>query len=131
LMAAKALRDATWPDPERRRAGRVVHGESDLLPGLVVDRYADVLSVQTLVEATEARREMFASLLETQWSPRAIVERNDAKVRAHEGLPLRKGMLRGSPPGPVEFLEGEVLLVADPLYRQQTGSHLYTAMNRS
>jgi len=130
LSGAKALRDATWPDPERRRAARVVHGESDLLPGLIVDRYADVLSVQTLIEATEARREMFASLLEAQWSPRAIVERNDAKVRAHEGLPLRKGMLRGSPPGPVEFLEGEVRLVADPLEGQKTGAFLDQAENR-
>src|SRR3954466_4618466 len=115
LQAAKDLREAARPDPERIRAARIVHGDSDLLPGLMVDRYADVLSVQTLIEATEARREMFAAILEAQWSPRAIVERNDAKVRAHEGLPLRKGMLRGDPPGPVEFLEGEVRLVADPL----------------
>ena len=63
LSAAKALRDAAEPDPERVRAARVVHGESDLLPGLVVDRYAGVLSVQTLIEATDARREMFASML--------------------------------------------------------------------
>jgi 23S rRNA (cytosine1962-C5)-methyltransferase len=130
LAAAKALRDATWPDPDRRRAARIVHGESDLLPGLIVDRYAGVLSVQTLIEATEARREMFAAILEAQWSPRAIVERNDAKVRAHEGLPLRKGMLRGDPPGPVEFLEGEVRLVADPLLGQKTGAFLDQAENR-
>src|SRR3954467_12450858 len=93
LAAAKALRDATWPDPERRRAARVVHGESDLLPGLIVDRYADVLCVQTLIEATEARRDLFVELLAKLWEPRAIVERNDGKVRAHERLPLRKGVL--------------------------------------
>jgi 23S rRNA (cytosine1962-C5)-methyltransferase len=130
LAAAKALRDAAQPDPERVRAARVVHGESDLLPGLIVDRYAGVLSVQTLIEATDARRELFASMLEGLWSPRAIVERNDAKVRAHEGLPLRKGMLRGNTPGAVEFLEGEVRLVADPLEGQKTGAFLDQAENR-
>jgi len=130
LAAAKDLRDAAQPDPGRLRAARVVHGESDLLPGLVVDRYADVLSVQTLIEATDARRELFASMLESLWTPRAIVERNDAKVRAHEGLPLRKGMVRGAPPGAVEFLEGEVRLVADPLEGQKTGAFLDQAENR-
>ena len=69
-------------------------------------------------------------MLEALWSPRAIVERNDAKVRAHEGLPLRKGMLRGTPPGAVEFLEGEVRLVADPLEGQKTGAFLDQAENR-
>jgi 23S rRNA (cytosine1962-C5)-methyltransferase len=130
LAAAKELREAARPDPERVRAARVVHGESDLLPGLVVDRYADVLSVQTSIEATDARREMFASMLETLWKPRAIVERNDGKVRTHEGLPLRKGMLRGAAPGAVEFVEGEARLVADPLEGQKTGAFLDQAENR-
>src|SRR5205814_6027960 len=92
----------------RQRACRLVHGEADLLPGLVVDRYADCLSVQTLIEATDARRDLFADLLQRLFAPRAIVERNDVRVRAHEGLEQRKGMLRGSDPGAVEFLEGEV-----------------------
>src|SRR6185369_346715 len=55
IAEAVALRDTTRPDPERRNAGRLVHGEADLLPGLVVDRYADCLAVQTLIEATDAR----------------------------------------------------------------------------
>ena len=130
LSQARALRDAVAPDPERRRASRVVHGEADLLPGLVVDRYADCLVVQTLIEATDARRDLFAGLLQELWTPRAIVERNDVKVRAHEGLPLRKGMLRGEEPGPVEFLEGEVRLVADLLEGQKTGAFLDQAENR-
>jgi 23S rRNA (cytosine1962-C5)-methyltransferase len=130
LSRAVALREAFAPDPERRRAARVVHGEADLLPGLIVDRYADCLSVQTLIEATDGRRELFAKLLQDLLHPRAIVERNDAKVRAHEGLPMRKGMLAGSPPGPVEFLEGEVTLVADPLEGQKTGAFLDQAENR-
>ena len=130
LSQAKALRDAIAPDPELRHAGRIVHGEADLLPGLVVDRYADCLVVQTLIEATDARRELFAELLQQLCTPRAIVERNDVKVRAHEGLPQRKGMLRGTPPGPVEFTEGEVRLIADLVEGQKTGAFLDQAENR-
>ena len=130
LAQAIALREAARPDPERQRATRLVHGESDLLPGLIVDRYADYLSIQTLTEATDARRELFASLLETLLAPRAIVERNDVKVRAHESLPLRKGVLRGTLPGPIEFLEGEVRLVADLFEGQKTGAFLDQSENR-
>jgi len=130
LAQARALRETAAPDPELRHAGRVVHGEADLLPGLVVDRYGDCLVVQTLIEATDARRELFADLLQELWKPRAIVERNDVKVRAHEGLPARKGLLRGADPGPVEFLEGEVKLVADLLEGQKTGAFLDQAENR-
>ena len=130
LAQARALREAAAPDPELRHAGRVVHGEADLLPGLVVDRYGDCLVMQTLIEATDARRELFADLLQELWKPRAIVERNDVKVRAHEGLPSRKGLLRGAEPGPVEFLEGEVKLVADLLEGQKTGAFLDQAENR-
>jgi 23S rRNA (cytosine1962-C5)-methyltransferase len=125
-----ALREDIRPDPERRRAARLVHGEADLLPGLVVDRYADCLSVQTLIEATDAGREMFADLLQRLAKPRAIVERNDVRSRAHEGLPQRKGMLRGPDPGPVEFLEGDVKLLADLLGGQKTGAFLDQAENR-
>jgi 23S rRNA (cytosine1962-C5)-methyltransferase len=130
LARAKALRDTVRPDPERRRAARVVHGESDLLPGLIVDRYADCLSVQTMIEATDARRDLFVELLAKLWEPRAIVERNDVKVRAHEGLPLRKGVLRGTDPGEVEFLEGDVRLVANLLEGQKTGAFLDQSENR-
>jgi len=130
LALAKALRDASAPDPERKRAARLVHGEADLLPGLVVDRYADCLTLQTLIEATDSRRQLFAKLLDDLHAPRAIVERNDVKVRAHEGLPLRKGMLRGEPPGAVEFLEGDVRLTADLLEGQKTGAFLDQSENR-
>ncbi|HUJ28091.1 MAG TPA: class I SAM-dependent rRNA methyltransferase [Myxococcales bacterium] len=129
LEQAIALRRASAPDPDRRRAQRLVHGEADLLPGLVVDRYADCLGVQTLTEATDSRRELLATLLHQLENPRAIVERNDVRVREHEGLPLRKGMLRGDPPGRVEFLEGEVRLVADLLEGQKTGAFLDQAEN--
>ena len=130
LRRALSLREIALPDPERRRAVRLVHGDADLLPGLIVDRYGDCLAVQTLTQATDSRRELFASLLDELLSPRAIVERNDVRIRDHEGLPQRKGMLRGEPPGPVGFLEGEVLLVADLLEGQKTGAFLDQSENR-
>jgi 23S rRNA (cytosine1962-C5)-methyltransferase len=129
IAQAVELRETIRPDPERRGAARLVHGEADLLPGLVVDRYADCLSIQTLIEATDARRELFADLLQAQLAPRAIVERNDVKVRAHEGLAQRKGILRGALDGPVEFLEGEVRLSADLLEGQKTGAFLDQSEN--
>ncbi len=129
ILQAAALREAVRPDPERRQACRVVHGEADFLPGLIVDRYADCLSIQTLTEATDQRREMLASVLQRVLKARAVAERNDVKVRAHEGLPLRKGMLRGQSPGPVEFREGEVTLIADLLEGQKTGAFLDQAEN--
>jgi len=130
LAQAIALREIVRPDPARRGAARLVHGEADLLPGLIVDRYTDCLTLQTLIEATDARRNLFADLLQRLLAPRAIVERNDVRVRAHEGLEQRKGMLRGADPGPVEFLEGEVKLVADLLAGQKTGAFLDQAENR-
>jgi len=130
LAQAIALREIVRADPARRGAARLVHGEADLLPGLIVDRYADCLTLQTLIEATDARRNLFADLLQRLLAPRAIVERNDVRVRAHEGLEQRKGMLRGADPGPVEFLEGEVKLAADLLSGQKTGAFLDQAENR-
>ncbi len=130
IAAAASLREAMRPDPQRERACRVVHGEADFLPGLIVDRYADCFTIQTPTEATDGRRELFARIVQKLFKPRAIVERNDAKVRAHEGLPLRKGLLFGADPGPVAFREGEVTLLADLLAGQKTGAFLDQAENR-
>jgi 23S rRNA (cytosine1962-C5)-methyltransferase len=129
LERAIKLREQFRPDPERKFATRLVHGEADGLPGLVVDRYADCLSIQTLTEATELRREALADLLQKLLNPRAIVERNDVKVRAHEGLPLVKRVLRGAIDKPVEYREGDVLLQADLLEGQKTGAFLDQAEN--
>ncbi len=129
LRAAIALRETVRPDPERRKGVRLVHGEADLLPGLVVDRYADCLSLQTLTEATDARKELIVELLQRILSPRAIVERNDVRSREHEGLEQKTGLLAGTLPGPVAYLEGDVQLTADLLAGQKTGAFLDQAEN--
>lgn len=121
LDAADALRRRALPD---ETTYRVVHGEADLLPGLVVDRYGDFLSVQFLVPGMEARKELLVELLTELLHPRGIVNRSDVGVRALEGLPQEKGVLRGELPGPVSFHEGLVRVRADLLEGQKTGAFL-------
>ncbi len=121
LAAADALRRRALPD---ETAYRVVHGEADLLPGLVVDRFGDCLSVQFLHKATEQRKTLFTELLLDLFKPRAIVNRSDANVRKLEGLQPEKGVLHGTLNGPVTYREGHVTLEADLLTGQKTGAFL-------
>src|SRR5262252_1190900 len=74
-------------------AYRLVHAEGDLLPGLIIDRYGDCFALQTLTRGMEALKAMWAELLVEEFHPRLIVERNDAKVRQLEGLPMIIGSL--------------------------------------
>jgi 23S rRNA (cytosine1962-C5)-methyltransferase len=95
------------------QAYRVVHGEGDGLPSLVVDRYGDYLCVQTLSQGTErAKPEIVAALVELL-KPRGIVERNDPKVRTLEGLEQTVSVLHGEVPERVEISEGDVRLAVD------------------
>jgi 23S rRNA (cytosine1962-C5)-methyltransferase len=103
---------------------RAVHGESDLLPGLVADRYGDVAVIQTLVPGTDRRKELLAALLAKELGLRAVLERNDVRVRELEGLAQVKGVLLGQDPGPVEVNEGRVHLRLDLLTGQKTGTFL-------
>jgi 23S rRNA (cytosine1962-C5)-methyltransferase len=105
-------------------AYRVVHGEGDELPSLVVDRYGDYLSIQTLSQATErAKPEILAALVDIL-APRGIVERNDPKVRVLEGLEPVVSVLYGEVPDVVEVGEGDVRLRVDLRRGQKTGIFL-------
>jgi 23S rRNA (cytosine1962-C5)-methyltransferase len=121
LASAVALRRALFGDEQ---ALRLVHGEADLLPGLVADRYGDVAVLQTLVPGTDRRKGLVAEWLSATLGLRAVLERNDVRVRELEGLPQAKGVLRGADPGPVVYREGEVRLEADLLQGQKTGAFL-------
>ncbi len=121
LEQATALREQLFP---RETGLRLVHGEADLLPGLVVDRYGDVAVVQTLVPGVDRLKPFLADLLWNAFGLRSVVERNDVRVRQLEGLPLHKGVLRGVEPGPVEHREGQVRLRLDVLEGQKTGAFL-------
>ena len=127
LASALALRARVFPAAS---AARLAHGEADLLPGLVVDRYGDVVVIQTLVPATDRRKQLLAEILWRTLEPRSIVERNDVKVRELEGLPLVKGVVRGEEPGPIEYREGEARMRLDVLGGQKTGAFLDQRENR-
>jgi 23S rRNA (cytosine1962-C5)-methyltransferase len=121
LSSAIALRERVFG---AERFLRLVHGEADLLPGLVVDRYGDAAVLQTLVPATDRRKALIADLLANALGLRSVVERNDVRVRELEGLAQTKGVVRGEPPGPVEYREGEVRMRLDLLAGQKTGAFL-------
>jgi len=127
LSSAAALRERAFGSEENVR---LVHGEADLLPGLVIDRYGDVAVMQTLVPATDRRKGLFADLLWNAFPLRSIVERNDVKVRELEGLPPQKGVVRGVEPGPLAYREGEVRMRLDVLSGQKTGAFLDQRENR-
>jgi 23S rRNA (cytosine1962-C5)-methyltransferase len=115
-----------------RRAGlereadafRLVYSEGDLLPSLIVDRYADVLVVQTLSQGTESLKGMLVELLVEELAPRAVVERNDVRVRALEGLPTLAGVLYGDAPEELEVTQHGVRFRVAPLGGQKTGAFL-------
>ncbi len=121
LAAADALRRHVYPG---ETTYRVVHGEADLLPGLVVDRFGDWLSVQLLIKGTEQRKAMLAELLAEQLGCKGIVNRSDSTVRHLEGLAPEKGLLRGEAPPALTYREGAVELEVDLLSGQKTGAFL-------
>jgi len=105
-------------------AYRLVHGEGDLLPSLIVDRYGDYLVVQTLSQGTERAKDEIVAILEDLLHPRGVIERNDPKVRALEGLDQRVSVLAGEVPEVVEVNEGDVRLRVDLHRGQKTGLFL-------
>ncbi|HLY18825.1 MAG TPA: class I SAM-dependent rRNA methyltransferase [Bryobacteraceae bacterium] len=105
-------------------AYRVVHGEGDLLPALVVDRYADFLVLQTLNQGMDRARDWIVSSLVDLFAPRGIVARNDAPVRAKEALPLESAVVHGEVPDTVEICMNGLRLQADLLRGQKTGIFL-------
>jgi 23S rRNA (cytosine1962-C5)-methyltransferase len=90
LRAAARWRERVVMDTD---AYRLVHAEGDLLPGLIIDRYGDCFAVQTLTRGMEALKAMWTELLVEEFHPRLIAERNDAKVRQLEGLPMINSLL--------------------------------------
>ncbi len=105
-------------------AYRVVHGEADLLPALVVDRYGDYLAVQTLDQGMDAAKQTIASCLEEIFTPLGIVARNDVAVRAKESLPLEMTVLSGALPGAAPVEMNGLKLSADLMHGQKTGIYL-------
>ncbi|MHB0923033.1 MAG: class I SAM-dependent rRNA methyltransferase [Bellilinea sp.] len=117
------------PDSETN-AIRLVHAESDGLPGVVVDRYADVLVVQILTSGAEFWRETIVDALAAITGVRHIFERSDVDVRKLEGLPPRTGVLKGTDPGLVEIRENGLRFQVDIVHGQKTGFYIDQRRNR-
>ena len=106
-------------------AARLVFSESDGLPGLIVDRYADVLVIQLLTAPWESRRDMLVEALKKLLHPKTIWERSDVDARRHEGLEPRKGLVHGAPlSGPIPFKEEKMRFLADVENGHKTGFYL-------
>jgi 23S rRNA (cytosine1962-C5)-methyltransferase len=105
-------------------AYRLVHGEGDQLPGLVIDRYGDYFTLQTLDQGMDRVKSEIVSCLEELFRPKAIVERNDVSVRKRESLPLESGVLAGEAPEAVVVEMNGLKLYADLLHGQKTGIFL-------
>ena len=111
-------------------AYRLVYSEGDLLPSLIVDVYDQVLVLQTLSQGTEAIKNELTELLVEEFAPRAIIERNDMRVRELEGLEMIAGPLYGDCPEEIQVVQHGVRFIVSPLLGQKTGSFLDQRENR-
>jgi 23S rRNA (cytosine1962-C5)-methyltransferase len=111
-------------------AYRVVHGEADLLPSLIVDRYGDYLVVQTLSQGMDRLLPVVVNALNEQLRPRGILARNDPRSRLLEGLEQRVDVLSGEVPDAVTVHEGGVEYDVDLRRGQKTGLFLDQRENR-
>ncbi len=121
IEAAAAFRDRVVQNSD---AYRLVHAEADLLPALIIDRYADVFVLQTLNQSMDRLKPRIAEIVRDMFAPRAIVERNDAPVRKLEALSQSKGVLQGLVDEPVAVRMNGLDLRADVLGGQKTGVFL-------
>jgi 23S rRNA (cytosine1962-C5)-methyltransferase len=111
-------------------AFRLVHGEADLLPSLIVDRYGDLLVVQTLSQGMEKLTPVIVNILNDIVRPRGILARNDPRARVLEGLEQRVHVLSGDVPATVEVQELGIEYDVDLWHGQKTGLFLDQRENR-
>lgn len=108
----------------KTNAQRLVNSEGDLIPSLIVENYNGIFVIQTLAQGTEKLKETFVEILREEFAPRAIVERNDVKIRQRENLPLQSGALFGEPPDEIKIEQDGIKFFVAPLAGQKTGSFL-------
>lgn len=110
---------------------RVIFGEADFLPALIVDKFGDYLSIQTLSLGIEKYKDIIVDLLEEIIEPKGIYERNDVKIREKEGLEQKKGFIKGPFDTNVIITENEVKMMVDIENGQKTGYFLDQRENRA
>ena len=111
-------------------AYRLVHGEADLMPSLIVDRYGDYLVLQALSQGVDRLLPDITSLLNELLSPAGILARNDPRVRLLEGLDQSVSVISGEVPPVIEVTEGRIQYAVDPYTGQKTGLFLDQRENR-
>jgi 23S rRNA (cytosine1962-C5)-methyltransferase len=128
LARAVALRQGL---PVASDGVRLVHGEADGLPGLIVDRYGDTLSAQFMAAGTERWKDVLADALLATTGCTRLYERSDAAARSREGLPLTTGWLRGSGDTAITLTEHQWRLQLDVAAGHKTGFYLDQRDNRA
>ena len=127
LQVALSLRERLWPRPYYR----LLHGEGDGVPGLVVDRFGDVLVAQLNTAGMQEAREAVLTALDKLLRPQAIVLRNDSPLRALEGLPLEVELALGQLPEPLEIEENGCRFQVAATAGQKTGWYFDHRENRA
>ena len=125
IQQALALRQRLYPGAE---TFRLAHGESDFLPGLIIDKYNEFISMQILSAGMDKQTELICKVLEAMFHPKAIVARNDVAIRTLEELPLEKKVLRGNTG--ITIIDDGVKFEVDVLNGQKTGFFLDQRENR-
>ena len=128
IAAAVAYRNSLGIDAS---AYRLLHGEADGTPSLVVDKYDEYLVTQFLSAGLEAYRSEIVSALIEELRPKGILARNDPAVRVHEKLPQTTELLHGEVPEELEVREGDIRYLAAPWHGQKTGAFLDQRENRA
>jgi 23S rRNA (cytosine1962-C5)-methyltransferase len=126
IQQAQTLRERLLPGEE---AYRLVFGEADGLPGLIIDRYGSVLVTQFLTAGMDRLRDLILKILINRFQPTAIIARNDAPSRKLEGLPVEKKLLYGELPASVVISKNGLSFEVDVLEGQKTGFFLDQSEN--
>jgi len=130
LKRAQRLRSLLELQPQTN-AYRLVNGEADGLPGLIVDKYGDYLVLQALTLGIEVRKGQLVELAAELFQPKGIIERSDVSVRKKEGLDPARGLLWGQgPPEPLIVSENGHRFEVDLLQGHKTGLYLDQRENR-
>jgi 23S rRNA (cytosine1962-C5)-methyltransferase len=115
---------------DKDSACRLIFGEADLLPGVILDRYGDYLVLQTLTKGADILKSKLVETLMAELAPSGILQRNDSKARRLEGLDKVNSVLWGSVPEELEIVEGDIRFIVDLLRGQKTGFFLDQRQNR-
>lgn len=129
ILEAAGLRDRLYPSAVSN-ACRLVHSESDRLPGLIIDRFGSSFSIQTFSAGMEQHLEVICEVIQKLYNPKAIVIRNESKLRELEGLETYKRIAHGDASEPVEIHDSGIRYQVDLLEGHKTGFFLDQRENR-